>query len=142
MEPYPEACITSHASAACYSGPLDEGERVVQPLREFAEPIIDLSGRMPYLEVQQMFDEDYPRGRRYYWKSTYLDSLSDPVIDRLIAQIEAAPSYHSTLDVWHMGGAVARPQRTGGSRAAGAYHLGIEANWENPGDDEANIAGA
>ncbi|NLE53229.1 MAG: FAD-binding oxidoreductase [Chloroflexi bacterium] len=145
MEPYPEAWHHQPTVifAACYSGPLDEGERVVQPLREFAEPIIDLSGRMPYLEVQQMFDEDYPRGRRYYWKSTYLDNLSDPVIDRLIAQIEAAPSYHSTLDVWHMGGAVARPAADTAFRGRQApYHLGIEANWENPADDEANIAWA
>lgn len=144
-EPYPEAWYYQPAIifAACYCGALDEGERASQPLREFAEPIIDLSGRMPYLEVQQLFDADYPHGGRYYWKSTYLDSLSDAAIDRLIAQIKTAPSYHSTLDVWHMGGAVARPAAETAFRGRHApYHLGIEANWTNPSGDEANIAWA
>jgi len=145
VEPYPEAWHHKPAVIflACHCGPLDEGERVLRPLREFADPIIDLSGPMPYVEVQKLFDEDYPRGWRYYWKSTYMDSLSDPVIERLIAHTEAMPSHHSTLDIWHMGGAVARPASEMAFRGRSApFHLGIEANWENPADDEANIAWA
>lgn len=145
VEPYPKEW--HHKStvifAACYSGAPDDGERVVQPLRAFAEPIIDLSGRYPYLDVQRLFDEDYPHGRRYYWKSTYLDSLDDPVIDRLIAHAEAAPSDHSTLDVWHMGGAVGRPDGDTAFRSRSApYHLSIEANWDKPVDDADNLAWA
>src|SRR5690606_16279042 len=44
-EPYPEAWHHKPAVIflACHCGPLDEGERVIRPLREFADPIIDLS---------------------------------------------------------------------------------------------------
>src|SRR5690606_13289070 len=66
-------------------GEAGEGERVLAPLRRLAEPIADVSGTMPFLEVQQFFDEDYPSGGRYYWKSTYLTGLSDEVVEALVA---------------------------------------------------------
>ena len=37
-----------------------------------ATPVADLSGPMPYLVAQSLFDPEYPDGRRYYWKSAYL----------------------------------------------------------------------
>ncbi len=144
-EPFPETWHHKQTVIfmSVYSGSVDKGERVVQPLRQFATPIADLSGPMLYVEAQRLFDEDYPRGARYYWKSTYLDSLNDEVIERLVAQAEAAPSDHSTLDVWHMGGAVARLGEGASFRGRGApYHLGIEANWTDPAGDDANVAWA
>ena len=33
--------------AAVYIGPVEEGERVMQPLRELATPLMDLSGPIP-----------------------------------------------------------------------------------------------
>ncbi len=130
------------ALLAMYSG---EGERVLGPLRELGDPIADLSGPMPYVEAQKLLDEDYPDGWRYYWKSVNISSLSDAVIERLMAHAEAAPSDHSTVDVWYQGGAMGRV-RAGetafGDRSA-PYLLGIEANWEEkPEDDEANVAWA
>ena len=40
-------------------------------------PFADLSGRMPYAPLQQFLDEEYPRGRHYYWKSAAMAELSD-----------------------------------------------------------------
>ena len=50
------------AVAGVYVGPPEEGERLLAPLRELAAPLADLSGRMPYTQMQQFLDEDYPRG--------------------------------------------------------------------------------
>ena len=33
--------------AACYCGPMEEGERMVKPLRTFASPVADLFGMIP-----------------------------------------------------------------------------------------------
>jgi hypothetical protein len=44
------------AIAVCYSGPLEEGERVVAPLRTFGSPLADLIGPMSYVQVQSMLD--------------------------------------------------------------------------------------
>jgi FAD/FMN-containing dehydrogenase len=126
---------------ALYVGDPAEGERILQPLRDFGTPLMDASGIMPYVEAQKMFDHDYPNGRRYYWKSLNLSRLDDEVIARIVANVGKQPSPFSTTDIWHIGGAV---RRYGADHAA--YHgrevaflLSPEANWDEPADDEANI---
>jgi FAD/FMN-containing dehydrogenase len=133
------------ATLAVYDGPVQDGEKALGPLRELGDPIVDFSGPMPYAEVQKLLDEDYPDGWRYYWKSVNVDGLGDGVIEALVENAEAAPSDHSTIDVWFQGGAMGRvgaAESAFGERSAPIL-LGIEANWdENPSDDEENIAWA
>ena len=59
------------------------------------------------MTAQRFFDEDYPNGRRYYWKSTYLRALSDECVDTLIDLAGARPSPLTSIDVWPMGGSIA-----------------------------------
>lgn len=130
------------AVLAMYSGDVEEGESVLAPLRALGEPVADFSGPMPYVEAQKLLDEDYPDGGRYYWKSTNVNGLGDEAIENLIALAEAAPSDHSTIDVWYQGGAMGRVgsgESAFGDRSAPVL-LGIEANWEEPRDDEANVS--
>lgn len=129
--------------AALYAGPVEEGTRVLQPLRAWSEPLADFSGAMPYVDVQAFFDADYPAGKlRYYWKSIYIDTLSDAAIDRLAAFAAECPSHHSTIDIWHIGGAVSRvgADETAFGRRDVPYLIGIEGNWEDPQHDKQNIA--
>jgi FAD/FMN-containing dehydrogenase len=132
------------AILALYAGELEEGARVLQPLRDLGDPIADLSSPMPYVEAQKILDEDYPNGWRYYWKSQNVDSLGDEVVERLMAHAEDAPSDHSTIDVWYQGGAMGRvgAEETAFGDRSVPYLLGIEANWEEPQDDETNVAWA
>lgn len=130
------------AILAMYSGSVEEGERVLQPLRDLGDPIADLSEPMPYTEAQKLLDEDYPEGGRYYWKSVNLNGLGDEEIEHLMAHAETAPSDHSTIDVWYQGGAMNRvgaEETAFGDRSA-PYLLGIEGNWEESHEDEANVA--
>ena len=41
---------------ACYAGSVEEGERVVTPLRHFGEPLVDLIRPTPYVSHQAFFD--------------------------------------------------------------------------------------
>lgn len=130
------------AMAACYVGPAAAGEIVLQPLRELGEPIVDFSDRMPYTEVQKFLDADYPKGRNYYWKSVYLKEFTDDTIDILIALNRQAPSHHSTIDIWTMGGAMSRvsaDESPLSSRKA-PFMIGIEANWDDANESDRNIA--
>jgi FAD/FMN-containing dehydrogenase len=130
------------AVAAMHTGEAEEGERVLRPLRELGGAIADLSARMPYTVAQSLFDEDYPDGWRYYWKSQNISALNDEVIEHLLTHAEAAPSDHSTVDIWYQGGAMSRIQASEtafGDRSAPVW-VGVEANWEDAQDDEANIA--
>ena len=133
------------ALVGAYVGDAEEGARTLAPLRRLATPYADLSGPTPFLEVQQFFDADYPRGGRYYWKSTKLAHLPAEAVEALVALNDAAPSAHSTLDVWlTSGGAAARVPAEGtafGDRST-PFMIGVEANWHDAADDEANVAWA
>jgi FAD/FMN-containing dehydrogenase len=121
-----------------------EGEAVLQPLREFGEPIVDLSGVLPYVEAQSLLDEDYPKGARYYWTSINLTGLSEGALAQLEESARAAPSGLSTIDVWFQGGAMGRigaEDSAFGDRSSPIL-IGVEANWEEPADDAPNIAWA
>lgn len=127
-----------------YSGPLEKGEKIIEPFRTMASPVADLSGQMPYEDIQRLLDADYPDGRRYYWKSVYLNELDDDAIDFLIEQAAARPSGISSLDVWTLGGRINRidPTSTAFSQRQAKYMIGIESNWDNPVDSDANISWA
>jgi FAD/FMN-containing dehydrogenase len=143
-ELFPEECHGKPYAAilAMYSGSVEEGERVLQPLRDLGDPIADLSEPMPYTEAQKLLDEDYPEGGRYYWKSVNLNGLGDEEIEHLMAHAETAPSDHSTIDVWYQGGAMNRvgAQETAFGDRGAPYLLGIEGNWKESHEDEANVA--
>ena len=67
---------------AVYAGDADQGMQVMQPLRELATPLADISQPMPFAVVQSAFDAFFPRGMlRAYWKSAYVTELSDEVIE-------------------------------------------------------------
>jgi hypothetical protein len=51
-------------TAVCYCGSPAEGEKLIEPLRNFAAPLVDLIQQRPYLEMQSLFDADLPPGRR------------------------------------------------------------------------------
>jgi len=130
------------AFGALYAGPAEEGERVLKPFRDFGTPLKDFSGVMPYTEAQRMFDNDYPDGMRYYWKSLNLTRLDDDVIERIVAHAHRQVSPFSTTDIWNIGGAVRRadPASSAFFGRDAAFLVNPEANWHDPADDAANIA--
>jgi hypothetical protein len=129
------------AVMGCHAGDPADGERALAPFRELAEPLADESGVMPYVDLQQLLDADYPDGLRYYWQSLYLDGLSASAIDRIGYWADAAPSPLSTVDVWELGGAIADVgvEESAFAGRHAPFLLGVEANWEDPDRDEANV---
>jgi FAD/FMN-containing dehydrogenase len=129
------------AVAGVHPGDPETGEQVLRPLRDYGDPIVDLSDRVPYVDAQQLLDEDYPDGGLYYWKSIELERLSSEVIDLLIVHAETAPSGHSTVDVWVHGGAMDRvPVDATAFGPRAAVLLGYEANFEDPAESDVNVA--
>jgi FAD/FMN-containing dehydrogenase len=127
---------------ACHCGPIQNGEKAIQPLRRIVTPLADLSGPRPFLEVQKFFDTDYPDGRLYYWKSVYLEDLSDEIIAAAVDHAATRPSPLTSLDLWFLEGAINRvpPDRTAFARRDVHYGIAIESNWTDPTRSDANIA--
>ena len=96
------------AVVACYAGPIEDGERVVRPLKEFGSPVLDLCQPKPYLAHQQMFDPSFKHGWWYYVRSCDVAQLDDDVIDIVVEHGLRITSPVSSVALWQMGGAVAR----------------------------------
>jgi FAD/FMN-containing dehydrogenase len=129
---------------ACYSGPFEKGEAAIRPFRELGRPLADLSGTMPFQEVQQFLDADYPDGRNYYWKSSYVEELSDATIARLIEHTKTRPSPLTSIDVWFLGGALQRVPAgaTAFGQRQAPFLIGVESNWDEAGRADENIGWA
>ena len=124
-----------------YAGPASDGEAALSPLRQLGEPLLDMSGPMPYAFIQTLLDPLFPDGDRYYWKSTNVDTLSEDAIDIVMQQVLAAPSKRSTINFWLNGGAVERvgESDTAFSGRNNRYVIAVEANWNDHADDDANV---
>jgi FAD/FMN-containing dehydrogenase len=94
--------------ACCYAGAVEDGERVVAPLKRFSRPVLDLCEAKPYVAHQGMFDPSYPHGWWYYIRACDVDVLSDEVIDITAEHSERIASPLTSFPIWQMGGAVAR----------------------------------
>ena len=108
-----------------YAGDPEEGLRVMAPLRELGTPLFDMSGPTPFTAVQSGFDPLFPRDTlRAYWKSQYLDELSDAAIDVIAGRALDRPAPLTLVNTFHMGGAIAAvdPEATAFARALGAVH--------------------
>jgi FAD/FMN-containing dehydrogenase len=125
-----------------WSGAPDEGERWLRPLREAGSPALDSAQPMPYTTLQSMSDIDAPAGLRNYWKADNLAGLSDGAIDALLEFGAAIPSPMTAVNIYHLGGALARvsPDATAFPHRAASYALNILSRWRDPAEDEMQIA--
>jgi FAD/FMN-containing dehydrogenase len=130
------------ALVACYAGPLDEGERVLAPLRRFGPPVADTIAPISYTVMQTLFDAALPPGRLNYWKASLMSQLSDEVIEAIVEHARRIPSPFSGVFIPHYHGAFSRV----GKRDTAYYHRDLQyellilSSWIDPVDSEANIS--
>jgi FAD/FMN-containing dehydrogenase len=124
-----------------YSGDVEEGKSVVAPLRTFEEPLVDLSGPMPWVDAESFFDPNYPDGMLYYWKSAYLDTIGDDVTEVLASHAMRRASPVANIGLWYLGGAMrdVAPHETAIWHRNVEAMVGAEANWQDPADSDANV---
>jgi FAD/FMN-containing dehydrogenase len=129
------------AIAGCWAGPLEHGERLMQPWRDVAEPLVDDFRPRSYTDLQRMLDRTAPPGGRNYWKSDYFDSMDDEAIDAINAGLPHMPSRRGQVHVGIMEGAYGRvgEEDTAFRRRDARYFIQYVTMWDDPGDDEENI---
>jgi len=129
-----------------YSGDLNEGAAFIQPLRELegvGEPLVDLSGQLPFTAVQSMFDWIHPEGEvHHYWKSLHLNELNAESIAIIAEEVQQRPAEWTAFDIWAMGGAVSQVPADAiamGDRGA-PYTIVFNTSWHDPAVGDACIA--
>jgi FAD/FMN-containing dehydrogenase len=128
----------------CDTGPAETAEERVRAITSFGSPIGSVVQRRSYLSLQTLLDATQPKGRRYYWKSEYLPSVTPDLLAYVAEQAPSFKSPHSSIIVFPIDGAhqrLATDHSAVGNRDAGAV-LNVGASWEQAGDDEANVGWA
>ncbi len=127
-----------------YVGDPAEGERLIQPIRDFGHPHGEFIGTHPWAVWQSAFDGLVTHGARNYWKSHHLRTLSPEVIDTVLDFVERMPSPECEIFVPHMEGVAGRvsADATAYAHRTAPFILNIHARWHDPADDEKNIAWA
>src|SRR5215468_2957698 len=114
-----------------YNGAIEEGGRILKPLREFGPPLADMISPMRYVQVQRMMDDGFPAGRQNYWKSNFLKGLDTQAINVIIDHVAKAPSPHSAVAIEQFSGAVNRVSinDTAFNHRGARYNLLIVGIW-------------
>ena len=131
------------AIIGCYSGDLERADSVLAPLRNFGNPIADTMAEIPRIDMQTMFDAGFPYGNRNYWKSAFVDELTDEAIDVIVARSNQNPSPMSALMVeYYYGGPSSDigETETAFAHRSAQYDIGITGQWTDASEDEQNIA--
>jgi hypothetical protein len=127
---------------ATYAGAPERGEAILRPLREFDEPILDMSTTLPYRALQQLFDPFFRKGELlHYWKAIYLDRLTDDAIEAIVGGCAVRPSPRSLLSIWALGGVMGRVghDETPTGRRSAPFLLEVLGSWSEAAHNEQNV---
>jgi FAD/FMN-containing dehydrogenase len=126
---------------ACWSGPMNRGQRALEPIREAAPVVAELVGPMPYPALNSAFDALVPPGLQHYWKANFVTELTDEIIDAHLAHGPKVPAVSSTVHIYPINGACHRvaPDATAFAYRDANFATVIAGMWPDPADNEANI---
>jgi FAD/FMN-containing dehydrogenase len=124
--------------AACYTGPVAEGERVLKPLRTFGSPIADLIALRRYTEMQSLFDQNWVPGQLNYWKTSLMRAPTDEAIEVLLEYAQKRPTPNSVIYFQQAHGAASRvkPSDTAFPHRFDHYDGGPWAIWHDRADSD------
>src|SRR5439155_11734489 len=131
------------AVEVCYCGSVDEGETVLQPLRQFGSPTVDTIAPVPYETVQNLLTEVFQPGLRHYWKSSFFREFSDEAIEAIVDSFASAvPPPFAAVAIEHLGGAIGRVGEgdTAFSHRHATHSLLVLRLWQDPAESDENMA--
>jgi FAD/FMN-containing dehydrogenase len=132
---------TMLAFVACWAGPIEDGEKALEPLRDAAPVAAEHVGAMPYPALNSAFDALYPPGGlQHYWKANFVKELTDDAIEAHLEHGPRVPVVNSTVHIYPINGAC---NRVASDATAFAYRDAtfatvIAGMWPDPAENEAN----
>jgi FAD/FMN-containing dehydrogenase len=132
------------ALLVCYTGDLEEGQRVVQPLRELGTVIADITGPMPYNALFALTAEGAVKGHRHDVRSMYLASLEDDAVHTIVEEALKMSSPHAMAQLRTLGGAMSRvpEDATAFAHRDKPFMFTIVTAWADPAEDDLHRAEA
>jgi FAD/FMN-containing dehydrogenase len=108
--PFPEELWGRKACGIvwCYTGPHDQADQVLEPVRSYGSPLVVGLQPMPFTVLQSAFDALYPAGLQWYWRADFFREISDQAIDVHVKYGQQLPTGHSTMHMYPIDGAASR----------------------------------
>ena len=100
----PGMCIL----APVWSGPANDADRVLEPLRKLGNPMADTIKTWDYVALQRSTDRSDPRNEGTYLKSGFLDAYPAELPGAIMDGFKADPQRNTVLFFQHSGGAIGR----------------------------------
>jgi len=125
--------------ASMYFGSPQEGERLLQPLREVATPLLDLSGIIPFTAVNKMFDPFLVKGTlNSYWKSLYVKDIDENLLHLIIDKANQSPAPPSLISIRNLHGAISRVSEdaTAFGDRSGRFLVSIDTMWTDDAEND------
>jgi len=123
---------------------LQEGERVLAPLRGWGEPIADVISPHKYVDWQTAFDPLLTPGARNYWKSHDFTDLRGAAVDTIIDFAGRLPTPECEIFIAKLGGEINRVDEdaTAYPHRDTEFVLNVHTRWSDPAEDAKCIAWA
>jgi FAD/FMN-containing dehydrogenase len=120
---------------------LDEGERLVAPLRRAAHPTAEQVEVLTYAELQSATGEASGPGRRHYWKGSLMWDLSDAFLDAFLERGRVLRG-GCGIELFSLAGATSQlgEDETGYSSRGASFDMLPAATWDDPAEDELHIS--
>lgn len=93
---------------ACWSGPLEQGEKALEPIRKAGPVAAELVTPMPFPVLNSAFDVLLPAGLQHYWKAAFAPGLTDGAIAAHLQHGPKVPVVNSTVHIYPINGACHR----------------------------------
>ena len=126
---------------SCWAGPLDKGEKALEPIRKVAPIVAQMVAPMPYPAINGLFDPLLPAGLQHYWKADFATNLTDGAIKAHLEHGPKVPVVSSTMHIYPINGACNRvpSDATAFAYRDAKFATVIAGMWPDPADNEKNI---
>ena len=117
---FPEALYGRTVAAIiwCSLLPLDEANKLLEPVRQFRKPLLDGVHSVPMPALNSLFDPLFPSGMQWYWKADFVKELPDAAIAEHVKWARQLPTPASTMHLYPINGAA---HRVGSNDTAWSY---------------------
>jgi hypothetical protein len=92
----------------CYSGPQNNAEKALAPIRKLGTPDSDSIKTMDYVQAQRVNDATDSRAIASYLKSGFIPQMTNELVAALVEGFEGDPRRATLLFFQHCGGACSR----------------------------------
>jgi len=117
-----------------YGGDPAQGEKVVQPLKNFGKPMSSHGELQKYVDLQKATDRQVAHGQQFYQKAGFINALTPGLIDAIVGILGDPKPVPTNVGLTQLGGAIGRIDTASSAYAnrGAAAQIVLGGSWPKP----------